>query len=248
MVSPLITAIIADDEAHARERLRELLGRFNIFSIIGEASDGTEALELIITKKPEVAFLDITMPGISVFQSLPSLQNPPLVVFQTAYSEHAAHAFDINALDYILKPIRFERLEKTVVKIIEKRGAGASDSMASHEGASPALAADHIAVTVAGKTKLITTGDIIKISVEGGFCCLYAHGEKIMSDKYLNYFEEKLKGNPFFRTSRTDIVNLHRIAMIQKEDQGMFTIVMEDGSKIEVSRRKAQELRKVIDF
>jgi two-component system LytT family response regulator len=123
-----------------------------------------------------------------------------------------------------------------------------ADSMASHEGASPAPSADHIAVTVAGKTKLITTGDIIKISVQGGFCCLYAHGEKIMSDKYLNYFEEKLKGNPFFRTSRTDIINLHRIAMIQKEDQGMFTIVMEDGSKIEVSRRKAQELRKVIDF
>ncbi|NLW77658.1 MAG: response regulator, partial [Methanomicrobiales archaeon] len=86
----MIKTIIADDENHARERLRELLGRFDIFDIAGEARDGNEALQMIIIHKPAVAFLDINMPGISVFQTVSSLQNPPLIVFQTAYSEYAA--------------------------------------------------------------------------------------------------------------------------------------------------------------
>lgn len=242
----MITAIIADDESHARERLRELLDRFALFDIVAEAKDGNEALQFIITHKPEVAFLDINMPGVSVFQSIPSLQNPPLVIFQTAYAKHAADAFDINALDYLLKPVRFERLEKAVAKVLEKRAPAASKQQQSQE--TPGKPADHLTVTINQKTKLIATKDIIRISIEDGFCYLYTVGEKLISDKYLNFYEEKLKGGNFFRTSRTDIINLNHIAMIHKAFQGMYTIELRNGTHIDLSRRKAQELKKIIDF
>ena len=242
----MITTIIADDENHARERLRELLDRFALFDIVAEASDGNEALQLIISHKPEVAFLDINMPGISVFQSIPTLQFPPLIIFQTAYSEHAADAYEINALDYLLKPIRFERLEKTVTKILEKRSPSKTEQLKSSETSSKP--ADNVTVTVGGKTKFIAVKDIIKISSENGFCYLYTISEKLISDKYLNYYEDKLKGNNFFRTSRTDIINLNHIATIHKVFQGTYTIELRSGMQIDLSRRNAQQLKKIIDF
>jgi DNA-binding LytR/AlgR family response regulator len=250
----MITALIADDETPARERLRGLLDRFALFTVVAEAKDGNEALQMIISRNPEVVFLDINMPGMSVFHSMPSLRNPPLIIFQTAYSEHAARAYEIDALDYLLKPIRFERLEKAVAKILAKRAGTPSDHPQSP--ASPAsplppekpLPADHVAITINGKTRIIAAPDIISISVEDGFCCLYTAGEKIISDKYLSYYEEKLEGGHFFRTGRTDIVNLRRISMIQKEFQGAYTIVMQNGMKIDVSRRKAQKLKKIVDL
>jgi DNA-binding LytR/AlgR family response regulator len=242
----LITTLIADDEVYARERLRDMLDRFGLFDIIAEACDGNEAIGFIITRKPRVAFLDINMPGISVFRSIPSLQNPPIIIFQTAHSEHAAEAFDINALDYLLKPIRFERLEKTVAKIGERLVAPVSGRMKSAGTAPPP--AGQVTVTVNGKTRVIATKEIIRISFENGFCYIYTAKEKLASDKFLNYFEEKLSGGRFFRTSRNDLINLDDISMIHKLLPGMYTIELKSGMQVELSRRKAQELRTIIDF
>jgi DNA-binding LytR/AlgR family response regulator len=186
------------------------------------------------------------MPGMSVFTSLPSLQQPPLVVFQTAYSQHAADAFDINAVDYLLKPVRFERLEKAVAKILEKCAA-ISSGQAPAAGAT-ARPAGHVTVTIAGKTRLIATKDIIRISSEGGFCYIHTANEKLISDKYLNHYEEKLKGGTLFRTGRTDIVNLDHIASIRKESMGMYTIELKNGMRVDLSRRKAQQLKKIVEF
>jgi DNA-binding LytR/AlgR family response regulator len=242
----MITAIIADDESPARERLREQLEKFEMFEIVAEARDGNEALQLIITHKPDVAFLDINMPGVSVFQSIPSLQNPPIIIFQTAYSEHAADAFDINALDYLLKPVRLERLEKAVTKILDKHAKNIqAESKTSEPQFKPT---DHITVTINGKTKIIPAKDIFRISFEDGFCLIHTINEKMMSDKYLNYYEEKLKGCNFFRTSRTDIINLTLITMIHKEFEGSYVIELQNGMKIDLSRRKAQQLKEIMDF
>lgn len=241
----MIKIIIADDEIHARERLKDLLDRFNIFDIIAEAKDGNEALNLMITHEPDVAFLDINMPGISVFKSLPSLNNPPLIVFQTAYSEHAAEAFDIDALDYLLKPIRIERLEKTVKKI--QRKLGAQNTNIEQLG-SQKESTQRISVKVNGKTKIIDSNNIIKFSFENGFCYIYTSEGKLMSDKFLNYYEEKLESEEFFRTSRNDIINLKAISAIQTIANGIYSVELKNGMTVDLSRRKAQVLRKIVDF
>ncbi|MBN1756771.1 MAG: response regulator transcription factor [Chitinispirillaceae bacterium] len=238
--------MIADDEVHARERLRDLLDRFELFDIVSEAADGNEALGMIVAHTPTVAFLDINMPGVSVFQSIPSLAEPPLIVFQTAYSEHAAKAFDIDALDYLLKPVRFERLEKTVARIRERL---VSSAPAIEKQSSVTVSSvDQISITVGGTVRVISTDEIIRISFENGFCYLYILSEKLMSDKFLNYYEEKLQDNCFFRTSRTDIINLHHLAAIRRLVPGIFTIELKNGMQIDLSRRRAQALRAIIDF
>jgi len=241
----MIRIIIADDEPHARQRLRELLDRFGNFEIVAEASDGNEALQHIITHKVDVAFLDINMPGIPVFQTVSSLQHPPLIVFQTAYSEHAAEAFEINALDYLLKPVRYERLEKTVEKIQSKLFI--SDSVVKQPEAI-VRPSDHITITIQGKTRVIQSKEIVRISIDDHFCYVYTTNEKLISDKYLSHYEERLDPAVFFRTSRNDIINLNYIAFIHKELQNSFIISMKNGMNIELSRRRAQELRKLIDF
>ncbi len=246
MSQHLITAIIADDERHARERLRDLLGEFDLFEIVAEASDGNEALALIVRHKPDVAFLDINMPGISVFTSLPSLQNPPLIVFQTAYSEYAAEAFSIDALDYLLKPIRPERLQKTVEKIHRLRQRTESQQNNHTETSSGVV--PQITVKVADKSIVIAVEDIVRISFSNGFCHLYTSKKKLMSDRYLNYFEEKLVGGRFYRTSRTDIINLDHVTEIRKAFQGMYSVVLKNGMQVDMSRRRAQSLRRIIDF
>jgi DNA-binding LytR/AlgR family response regulator len=241
----MIRAIIADDEALARERLREQLERFAEFDIVAEATDGTEALSAIVTHEPDVAFLDINMPGVSVFASLRSLQEPPLIVFQTAYSEHAATAFDIEALDYLLKPVRHERLQQTVARIREKLAERSADR--PQQADVPQKPASRIAVTVNGRTSVIAAEDITRISSEGGFCYIHVRGDRLMSDRYLNYYEGKLKAGRFFRLSRTELINLDHIATIHKDLPGLYTVELKNGMKVDVSRRRAQALRAIVD-
>jgi DNA-binding LytR/AlgR family response regulator len=240
-----ITALIADDEAHARERLRELLEQLDCFSIIGEASDGTQALQSIITHAPQVAFLDISMPGLSVFSALASLQHPPLIVFQTAYSQHAATAFEIDAVDYLLKPVRIERLHKTVAKLKERLGATVPSPPGS--SAQP-VAPELLAIKFGTQTRLLAPTEIIRICFEDGFCYVYTATETIISDKYLAYFEHKLASARFFRTSRTDLINLDHIGLIARSFAGTTRIELRDSTIIELSRRRAVELKAIFDF
>lgn len=225
--------------------MRDLLEEFAIFEVIAEATDGNEALQMIIAEQPQVAFLDINMPGISVFQSLPSLKEPPIIVFQTAYSEHAADAFEINALDYLLKPVRHERLEKTVEKIREKlyqRKATAPKESKAQEST------DKVSVKVNGRIKLIASKNIIRIAFEKGFSTIYTANERYISDKYLNHYEETLAEKGFFRASRTELIKLDAITAIQSHSQGMYTVELSNGKSVDLSRRKAQALRKIVKF
>lgn len=236
-----ISVLLADDESHARDRMRDLLERFEIFEIIGEAKDGNEALQHIIGLQPQVAFLDINMPGISVFQSLPSLKNPPLIVFQTAYSEHAAEAFDINALDYLLKPVREERLGQTVDKIKEKLGYNETPTVKPK-------AVEKLSVKVNGQTIFIELPTIIRISFENGFSTIYTQSGKYLSDKYLNHYEELLGESGFFRASRSELIKLSAITSIQGHGQGMFRVRLSNDDTVDLSRRKGQALRKIVQF
>ena len=110
--------LIADDEKPARERLKNILNNLG-YNICGEAENGNEVMTKIVSLKPQLIFLDINMPGVNVFDSIKSLKNPPLIIFQTAYSEYAVDAFDINAVDYLLKPYSLERVESGIEKALK---------------------------------------------------------------------------------------------------------------------------------
>jgi DNA-binding LytR/AlgR family response regulator len=244
----IINALIADDESHARLRLKELLSEHDDLKVIGEAVNGNEALEKIITGKPDVAFLDIHMPGISVFSSLSSLKDPPLIIFQTAYSKYAAEAFDINALDYILKPVSRDRLFQTIEKIKEKLSAGGLQHPDTALLDFVEKKTDHITAKVKSAVKLIPVNTIQKICFEDGLSFIYTPDGRFMSDNYLNYYENKLENAGFFRTNRTTIINLSQISAIHSMFQGTYLIELKDKTKVNLSRRRAFVLKKIIDF
>lgn len=242
----MIQILIADDEQHAIDRIKELLADYDQFQILALAHSGTEALEKIVDLKPDVAFLDINMPGVSVFQSIASLQAPPMVIFQTAHSKYAADAFDIDALDYIMKPISRERFTQTVAKIMGK----ISGSAAANRAAKPLEQEQRTKITVKLKEgiKIIEVNDIFKICFEEGLCFIYTEEGRFISDRSLNYYEEKFNDLGFFRASRANLVNLAFVATIHKGIKGSCFIELKEGAKLEVSRRKALILKKTLGF
>ena len=244
----MISAIIADDESHARQRLRELLSEYDMLNVVGEATNGNEAFEMIIKQKPDVVFLDIHMPGVSVFDTLSALKNPPEVIFQTAYSEYAAEAFNINALDYILKPISRKRLEQTLQKIKDRFSDDKSQPLEEEFRKSDESRVEHVTAKVKDAVKILPVSTIHKICFEEGLSFIYTEEGRFMSDKYLNYYEKKLSLSGFFRTNRSTLINLSYISSIHPMFHGKYLIELKDNTTVDLSRRKAKELKKIIDF
>jgi len=242
----MINTLIADDEQHALDRLKDLLSAYDQFQIIAEANSGSAALELIVSLKPDVVFLDINMPGVSVFKTISSLQDPPFVIFQTAHSKYAADAFDINALDYLMKPVSRERFSQAVAKIMEKISA-IETSTAADEPAEKEQA-EKISIKVGEAIKIIQVCDIQKICFEEGFAFIYSAEGRFLSDRSLNYYEEKFERTGFFRSNRATLVNLEFVTTLHKGFKGSYLVELKDGSRVELSRRKALILKKTLDF
>lgn len=240
----MISVLIADDEKHARDRLKMLLQKYDFLSLDYEAKNGDEVIQQIISKNPDVVFLDINMPGIPVFNSLSSLKNPPIIIFQTAYSEYAVDAYGINALDYLVKPISEERLAQTVDKIKNK----ITLKNRSNNEINKKNDIQKISVKQYGKIKVISITDIYKITFEEGFSFIYTYEGRFLADKYLNYFEEILSDKGFFRVSRNDIINIKNISLIHPMFKGNYVIELINGAKIKLSRRRAKSLKKIINF
>ncbi len=247
----MIKTLIADDEKPAIERLKDLLADYGQFQIIAEARDGTEALEKIVSLKPDVAFLDINMPGVSIFKTISSLSSPPLIIFQTAHSKYAADAFDINALDYLLKPVSRERFSKAVSKIMEKLASPSTTSLTSEPLVKEPI--EKISLKVQGTIKIIPVCEIQKICFEEGLTFIYTKEGRFLSDHSLNYYEEKLtegrsKETGLFRSNRASLINLDFVSTIHKAFKGNYYVELKDGTTVELSRRKAQLLKKQLDF
>lgn len=244
----MISVLIADDEAHARERLKNLLAKYDFLQIDYEAKSGDEVIQILISQQIDVAFLDINMPGVSVFKTISSIKNPPIIIFQTAYSEYAVSAFGINALDYLLKPITEERLEQTIQKIQNALKIG-NNSIENKEETNQQgdSKIKQISVNTGRNIKIIPTEDIFQIAFEDGVTFIYIKNERFISTKFLNYYEDKLDEN-FFRVSRNDIINLKLIESFHPMFNGTYLIELKNGKKIKLSRRRAKELKKIIDF
>jgi two-component system LytT family response regulator len=242
----MIKTLIADDEQHALDRLQDLLSAYDQFQIIAEANSGTAALEQIVALKPDVVFLDINMPGVSVFKTISSLQDPPLVIFQTAHSKYAADAFDINALDYLMKPVSRERFSQAVDKIMEKISATETSTAAMK--AAEKEQTEKISIKVGEAIKIIQVVDIQKICFEEGFAFIYTAEGRFLSDRSLNYYEGKFARTGFFRSNRATLVNLEFVTTLHKGFKGSYLVELKDGSRVELSRRKALILKKTLDF
>jgi len=236
------SVILVDDEKLARQALRQLLEEFPDIQLLGEAASANAARELIETERPDAMFLDIQMPGMDGFNLLENLENPPLTVFVTAHTEHAVRAFEVEAVDYLVKPVRPERLRLAVERIASARTPA---DATQPEG--PSLQKrDRICLRTPGRTVVATLGEVLALEAEGDFTRVYVRDQApILICHSIGSYEKELPNPPFYRLDRSHIINLDRITGIQNKSRDETRVLIEGLEKpIRIGRVGWSRLRK----
>ncbi len=243
-------AIIIDDERLARNELRKLLSDHPGIEVVAEAANAGEGIRCIEELHPDIIFLDIQMPGKTGFDMLAELDHAPEVIFTTAYDEYALKAFDVNALDYLLKPIEPKRLADAIQKL--EQSEENSDIPASQEGQSFNRGSlgenDQVFVKDGERCWFVKLSDIRLFESVGNYAKVFFGTNKPLILKSLNALEERLDGRLFFRANRKHIVNLRMIEKVEPYFNGGLLLELRGGEKIEVSRRQAVRFKEMMSL
>lgn len=231
-----IKTLLVDDEPLAIAEFKAMLSGFAEIDIIATASDASSARKVIDELQPELLFLDIQMPGKSGFDLLEELDYSPMVVFVTAYDEYAIKAFEVNALDYLLKPINVKRLQETVEKIRR--------AMEAEQGKDKTLPLDkRVFIKDGEQCYFVQLSDIYLLESVGNYVKVYFQNHKPLLHKSLNYMEEKLPEAHFFRTSRQHIININYIRNIYPFLNNALQAELNNGMKIDFSQRQSTKFK-----
>lgn len=248
-MSEPITTLIADDEPLARRQLRSLLERDPQIALVGEAGSGEEARRAVRELRPELLLLDVRMPQGDGFSVLEDLADPPYVIFATAHAEHAVRAFDVAAVDYLLKPFDDERFERAMRRAKDAIRARRLVELA-HDIAAPAAPSDlpesqRVTVYEGRRISWINAADIEWIEAADYYANVHAHGRAHLVREPLQKLAERL-GKRFLRVHRNALVNIARIQRIDRLEGGELIVVLPSGARVQVSRsRKAEVLREL---
>lgn len=231
-------AIIVDDERLARKELTRLLANFPKIEIIAECDNAEEAIKQVDLLKPDLVFLDIHMPGKDGFGVLEELDFMPQVIFVTAYDEYAIKAFEVNALDYLLKPIQTDRLEEAINKLQKEEIPFVKDS--DKWGLN-----DQVFVKDGDKCWFVKLEDVPMFESEGNYVRVYFNKNKPLILKSLNNLASKLNENVFFRANRKFIINLTWVDSVENWFNGGLMVKLKNGEQVEISRRQASKLKEM---
>ena len=242
-----ITAIIIDDERLARNELKRLLEQHTEIQIIDEASGVDEGVEKIELARPDLIFLDIQMPGKTGFDLLGELEKAPKVIFTTAFDEFALKAFEVNALDYLLKPIDPNRLSDAIQKL-QTELALEKTSLLGGSVRGPLTEADQVFVKDGEKCWFVKLAEIRLFESVGNYAKVYFSTHKPLILKSLNALEDRLDEHVFFRANRKHIINLHWIEKIEPYFNGGLLVELKGGEKIEISRRQTVKFKEMMSF
>jgi two-component system, LytTR family, response regulator len=238
-----VRIFIVEDSRLARQELRTLLAAIPDADIVGEAAELAPAREAIEALQPELLLLDVELPGATGFDLLDQLEHLPLVVFTTAYDQHALAAFERNALDYLLKPIAPERLEAALAKARGRLRPAAAAAPAAVKGAD-----DMVFLRDGERCWFVRLGDIAGFESCGNYAQAWFDGQRPLINRTLTALEEKLDPQLFFRASRSHLINLRWIQGIQPWSNDGYRVSLRDGHQVEVSRRQAKLLREKLEL
>ena len=239
-------AIIIDDERLARKELKSLLKEYHEIEIIDECASPEEALKSIEKHNPDLLFLDIQMPEKTGFDLLQELDKSPKVVFVTAFDEYAVKAFEVNALDYLMKPVDPERLKETMAKLLSEDIE--DEELYDVPDRGILSSNDQIFIKDGEKCWFIHLKDVRMFESEGNYVRIYFETFKPLVLKSLNGLEERLDQRLFFRANRKYIINLKWVSHIENWFNGGLQVVLKDGEKVEISRRQAVKFKALMSL
>jgi len=245
-----IRTLVVDDEALARDRLTGFLAGLADVQIVGHAGDGVQALELIEQERPDLVFLDVRMPGMDGFEVLKALRLPlPHVVLATAYDEYAIRAFEIGAVDYLLKPLARRRVEEAVGRVRDRlagnRPAPDLDVVLRRLEERRKVHVTQVPVHSGKRILVLPVADVLWFGVEYRLVYAHTHERAHMTNYTLRELEERLDPEAFFRAHKSSLVNLRHVKEIVPSFDGRHKLLMRDqaGSEVALSRAQARELR-----
>lgn len=241
-----LRTVIVDDEPHARSKLRRFIEADGRMTLVGEAGDGVEAVDLLESSRPDLVFLDIQMPEMDGFGVLAELDPAvnPRVVFVTAHDQHALRAFEVRALDYLLKPVDPERFTEAVERAIDAHGKGAEPDPRSvlSELPSERRTLERFLVRSRGRMMLVPTSRVDWIGSASNYVELHCAGETHLVRGTLQDLEERLDPARFARIHRSTIVNLERVKELHPWSHGDLLLILQDGTELRLSRRYKDRL------
>jgi two-component system, LytTR family, response regulator len=242
-----IKTLIIDDERLARNELRKLLSEFPDIEVIDEATNVDEGVEKIDMLNPDLIFLDIQMPGKTGFDLLQEVEKAPRVIFTTAYDEYALKAFEVNAFDYLLKPVEPKRLSDAIQKLnyeISRERAGEAGIF----NRGPLTENDQVFVKDGERCWFVKLSEIRLFESVGNYAKVFFSTNKPLILKSLNALEERLDERMFFRANRKHIINLRWIERIEPYFNGGLLVELKGGEKIEVSRRQTVKFKEMMSL
>ena len=245
-------ALIIDDEELARHVIRSYLLSHPAIDVVGECANGFEGLKAIGEHQPDLIFLDVQMPKITGFEMLELVESPPLIIFSTAFNQFAIRAFELNAVDYLLKPYSRERFDAAVQKALQRHGQQNTsrdsiqhliEHVRQHE---PTL--ERVVVKTGSKIKVIPVEKIRYLEAQDDYVMLYTDDGKHLKGGTMKYFEERLNADQFIRIHRSYLVHVGQIAQLESYEKGSYLLILKDGTKLPVSGSGHARLKQVLDF
>lgn len=244
----MIKVLLIDDEPLARSVVKEYLQHYPQISIVQECSDGFEGVKAIMQHQPDLIFLDIQMPKINGFEMLELVENPPAVIFTTAYDEHAIRAFETHAVDYLLKPFSRERFDKAVHKWMDRKQVP-EQALTETLIETAALAQgqnQRIVVKITGKIKIIPVHEILYLEAADDFVKIYTGEGAFLKNKTMQYFENLLHDQQFIRIHRSYIVSINQVTRLDQYDKDSYQAVLRPGIKLPVSKTGYNKLKTIL--
>ena len=248
-MSGKLKTIIIDDEKLARDIVKRYASKIDTLEIIEECSNGFDGIKAITSHKPDLIFLDIQMPKLNGFEMLELLDEKPKIIFTTAFDQYALKAFDVNAIDYLLKPFSEERFAEAVNKVLKEQ-TGVSNArvekLKSHFDEEIEFL-DRVIVKQNQKINIIPIEKVIYFEAQDDYVMIHTDDGKYLKQKTMKYFEDHLDPKDFIRIHRSSIVNISRVKEIKLFDKDSYKAILKDGTKLSVSRSGYTKLKKIFE-
>ncbi len=233
-----LRAVIVDDEDLARAVLREHLGAFPQVTLVGECANGFQAVKAVADLKPDLLFLDIQMPKLNGFEVLELLPDPPAVIFVTAFDQYAVKAFEVHAIDYLLKPFSPERLGEALEQALARVGKTTTERLAAlvADARQREAPIERILVRDGSRVHVVPVDKLDYVEAQDDYVCLHAEGKRFLKEQTMGELESLLDGTRFVRIHRSYILNIERIARVELYAKDSRIAILQNGTKLPVSR------------